>query len=113
MDALDLPVVGPQFETNAAFPAKTNTEFVQILTPRHLKMKVWERGAGSTLACGTGTCALVVAGVLAGRIPRPSLGSPCRVTLPGGDLLIEWDEASDKIYMTGPAQRVFSGSYEL
>ena len=111
VDALDLYGVGPKFETDPVFPAKTNTEFVQVLKPDHLKMKVWERGAGPTLACGTGTCALVVAGVLNGKIPRPTVGSPCRVTLPGGDLLIEWDEATNKIFMTGPAQRVYSGEY--
>ena len=113
VDALDINVVGPPFEIDPVFPAKTNTEFVQVLSPNHLKMKVWERGAGPTLACGTGTCALVVAGVLAGKIPRPAVGSPCTVTLPGGDLKIEWDEATNKIFMTGPAVPVFSGQYSV
>ena len=111
VEALELAEVGPPFEVDAVFPAKTNTEFVQVLSPTHLKMKVWERGAGPTLACGTGTCALVVAGVLAGKIPRPAVGAPCRVTLPGGDLFIEWRESDNKIFMTGPAARVYDGTY--
>lgn len=106
VDALDLEAVGPQFETHEAFPAKTNTEFVQVLSPTHLKMKVWERGAGPTLACGTGACALTVAAVLAGKAERT-----CTVSLPGGDLQIEWREADNRIYMTGPAEPVFSGEY--
>jgi len=106
LEALDFATVGPLFEKDAVFPAKTNTEFVQVLSPTHLKMKVWERGAGPTLACGTGACALVVAAVLAGKAERE-----CTVTLPGGDLHIEWRESDNKIYMTGPAQRVFHGSY--
>lgn len=108
LDALDLATVGPAFETDAVFPAKTNTEFVQVLSPTHLKMVVWERGAGPTLACGTGACALTVAAVLAGKAERS-----CTVSLPGGDLQIEWSEADNKIYMTGPAERVFAGSYKL
>jgi len=106
VDALDLATVGPPFEVNDVFPAKTNTEFVQVLSPTHLKMKVWERGAGPTLACGTGACALTVAAVLAGKAERE-----CTVTLPGGDLQIEWRESDNRIYMTGPAARVFSGTY--
>jgi diaminopimelate epimerase len=102
--ALDLAGVGPLFEKNAVFPAKTNTEFVQVLTREHVRMVVWERGAGRTLACGTGACATVVAGVLEGRVERT-----CRVDLPGGPLLIEWNEADNRIYMTGPAERVFDG----
>ena len=106
LDALDFDTVGPLFEVADVFPAKTNTEFVQVLSPTHLKMKVWERGAGPTLACGTGACALTVAAVLAGKAERS-----CTVSLPGGDLFIEWSEADNKIYMTGPAQRVFGGKY--
>lgn len=99
---------GPALESNqAAFPAKTNVEFVQVLSDTHLKMKVWERGAGPTLACGTGTCALVVAAIRAGKIPA---GNKVRVTLPGGDLFIEWNKDTDnKVFMTGPATFVFSG----
>ena len=104
---VELSADGPALETHSAFPAKTNVEFVQVMGPDHLKMKVWERGAGPTLACGTGACALTVAAIRAGKIPR---GGPCRVTLPGGDLYIEWKEEDNKIYMTGPATFAFEGS---
>lgn len=104
LDALDLVTIGPLFERNAVFPAKTNTEFVQIVSPSHVRMIVWERGAGRTLACGTGACATVVAGVLEGKVDRN-----CRVDLPGGPLLIEWNEKDNRVYMTGPAERVFGG----
>jgi diaminopimelate epimerase len=107
---IDFEVDGPALEAHPSFPAKTNVEFVQVMSDTHLKMKVWERGAGPTLACGTGTCALVVAAIRAGKIPRPEgEGSAVRVTLPGGDLFIEWRESNNKIYMTGPAEYSFSG----
>eukprot|EP00899_Mesostigma_viride_P011391 jgi/Mesvir1/20252/Mv13485-RA.1 len=105
LDKLDLARVGPMFEKHAVFPAKTNTEFVEVISRTHLRMKVWERGAGATLACGTGTCALVVAAVLEGRADRK-----CRVDLPGGPLDIEWDKASNHVFMTGAADFVFRGS---
>jgi len=102
---------GPALESCEAFPARTNVEFVQVMSETHLKMKVWERGAGPTLACGTGTCALVVAAIRAGKIPA---GNIVRVTLPGGDLFIEWRKDTDnKIFMTGPATFSFSGSASL
>ena len=106
---------GPYLESClAAFPAKTNVEFVQVLSNTHLKMKVWERGAGPTLACGTGTCALVVAAILAGKIVPDPDNKQVRVTLPGGDLFIEWDKDGDgKVYMTGPATYTFSGQAAL
>jgi diaminopimelate epimerase len=97
--------IGPKFEHNAVFPARTNTEFVEVLTRQHVRMVVWERGAGRTLACGTGACATVVAGVLEGVVDRS-----CQVDLPGGPLHIEWREADNHIYMTGPAELAFSGS---
>ena len=78
-------------------------------------MKVWERGAGLTLACGTGACAAVVAAVLSHRIPPPTVTQPCRVSLPGGDLHIVWShgaDSDDEVYMTGPARFVFSGVVE-
>jgi len=106
LDEVNLAAVGPLFEKHPVFPAKTNTEFVQVLSPTHLKMKVWERGAGPTLACGTGACALAVAAVLTGKAERS-----CKVTLPGGDLHIEWRESNNRIYMTGGAEQVFSGAY--
>ena len=106
---IDFERDGPALEAAVdAFPAKTNVEFVQVLADDHLKMKVWERGAGPTLACGTGACALTVAAIRAGKIPA---GNPVRVSLPGGDLFIEWGRGPDdkKVYMTGPATFAFHG----
>ena len=106
--AIPLETLGPQFEHHPAFPQRTNTEFIEVVAPDYLKMRVWERGAGITLACGTGACASVVAGVLTGNSNRI-----CTVELPGGCLSIEWSEQTQRVYMTGPAQRVFSGFYDL
>ncbi|MED6136570.1 hypothetical protein PIB30_057284 [Stylosanthes scabra] len=108
VDELKLAEIGPKFENHKVFPARTNTEFVQILSNSHLKMRVWERGAGATLACGTGACATVVAAVLEGRA-----GRNCTVDLPGGPLQIEWREEDNHIYMTGSADLVFYGSLPL
>lgn len=108
IDELDLATIGPKFEKNSVFPARTNTEFVEVVSRSHVRMVVWERGAGRTLACGTGACALVVAGVLEGKVDRS-----CRVDLPGGPLQIEWRESNNKIYMTGPAELVFSGTTQV
>ncbi|XP_062202471.1 diaminopimelate epimerase, chloroplastic [Phragmites australis] len=105
VDDLKLSEIGPKFEHHEMFPARTNTEFVQVLSRSHLKMRVWERGAGATLACGTGACAVVVAAVLEGRAERK-----CIVDLPGGPLKIEWREDDNHVYMTGPAEAVFYGS---
>jgi len=106
---IDFEVDGPALESHSAFPARTNVEFVQVMADDHLKMKVWERGAGPTLACGTGACALTVAAIRAGKIPRVKT----RVTLPGGDLFIEWKEEDNKVYMTGPATFSFMGEAKL
>jgi diaminopimelate epimerase len=110
LDKMDpaFATVGPVMEKHPMFPERVNAEFVQVLSRTHLRMKVWERGAGPTLACGTGACATVVAAVLTGRAERA-----CTVTLPGGDLHIEWSAADGKIYMTGPADAVFSGKILL
>lgn len=108
VDELDLFGLGPKCEKNSVFPAKTNTEFVEILSRSHVRMVVWERGAGRTLACGTGACATVVAGVLEGKVDRN-----CQVDLPGGPLQIEWRESDNHIYMTGPAELVFSGAVSV
>lgn len=108
IDDLDLAAIGPQFESHPVFPAKTNTEFVEVVSRQHVRMVVWERGAGRTLACGTGACALVVAGVLEGKVDRN-----CQVDLPGGPLQIEWRESDSHVLMTGPAELVFSGSVSL
>jgi diaminopimelate epimerase len=102
--AIPLENLGPQFECHPVFPRKINTEFIQVVRPDYLKMRVWERGAGITLACGTGACASLVAGVLNGKCDRLAA-----VELPGGTLQIEWSEADNRVYMTGPAAKVFSG----
>lgn len=109
---IDFTKDGPALEScTTAFPAKTNVEFVQVMSDTHLKMKVWERGAGPTLACGTGACGLTVAAIRAGKIPA---GNKVRVTLPGGDLFIEWNKDTDnKVFMTGPATFSFSGKAAL
>ncbi|XP_077214304.1 diaminopimelate epimerase family protein isoform X3 [Tasmannia lanceolata] len=108
VDDLKLAEIGPKFEHHEMFPSRTNTEFVEVFSPSHLKMRVWERGAGGTLACGTGACAVVVAAVLEGRSERK-----CKVDLPGGPLEIEWREEDNHVYMTGPAEVVFYGSVPL
>lgn len=97
--------VGPQIEKHAAFPNRVNAEFIMVVSPRELVMRVWERGTGETLACGTGACAAAVAAVLAGLAERKVL-----MHLPGGDLTLEWAE-SGEVYMTGPAAEVFSGEW--
>ncbi|BAY38974.1 diaminopimelate epimerase [Nostoc sp. NIES-2111] len=102
--AIPLETIGPKFEHHSAFPQRTNTEFIQVVSRDYLKMRVWERGAGITLACGTGACASLVAAVLTGRSDRIAT-----VELPGGPLEIEWSEVDQRIYMTGPADRVFTG----
>ena len=84
--------------------------FISVMSPTHIKMKVWERGAGPTLACGTGTCALVVAAIRANKIPQPAKGERVCVTLPGGDLFIEWREENNRVYMAGPAKLSFKGT---
>tara|TARA_R110002072_G_scaffold303069_1_gene492614 strand:- start:112510 stop:113349 length:840 start_codon:yes stop_codon:yes gene_type:complete len=97
--------IGPKVEVHDAFPRRINAEFIQVVSRSEVVMRVWERGSGETLACGTGACASVVAGVLAGLLDRKVL-----VRLTGGDLEIEWAE-SGEVYMTGPATEVFSGEW--
>lgn len=104
VSAIALETIGPLFEHHAVFPQRTNTEFIQIIRRDYVKMRVWERGAGVTLACGTGACASVVAGVLAGKCDRLAA-----VELPGGILQIEWSQTDKRLYMTGPAVQVFAG----
>lgn len=106
--ALDLPKIGPLFENNGRFPKRTNTEFVQVLDRSHVRMRVWERGAGETLACGTGCCATAVACVLNGKTERK-----ITVDVLGGSLEIEWNEETDEVFMTGPAKTVFEGTVEI
>ena len=96
--------IGPFFENHKVFPERTNTEFVNIIDRRHVKMRVWERGAGETLACGTGCCATVVAAILNGLTENE-----VDVEVLGGVIHIKWDRDLDKIFMTGPATFVFDG----
>jgi diaminopimelate epimerase len=98
--------LGPQIETDASFPKRTNVEFVEVLNRETVRQRTWERGSGETLACGSGACAVCVAGVLTGRTERR-----ITVKLLGGDLQLEWDEASNHVFMTGPAAEVFSGEW--
>ena len=104
IDDLDLEKIGPSFEVHEKFPDRTNTEFVEIVDRGHVNMRVWERGSGETLACGTGACATAVACILNGLTD-----DEVRVTLLGGDLLIRWDREKDTVFMTGPAAEVFHG----
>jgi diaminopimelate epimerase len=104
---LDLPAIGPAYEHHPLFPRRTNTEFVQIQDRQNVKMRVWERGAGETLACGTGCCATLVACVLCGKTDRKAT-----IHVLGGELEIEWDETTNHVFMTGPATTVFDGVLE-
>jgi diaminopimelate epimerase len=104
---LELASIGPAIERHPAFPERTNVEFVEPRGPEDLDFRVWERGSGETQACGTGACAAVVAGVLAGWCGREAT-----VHLLGGDLEIRWDEATGHVLMTGPAEEVFTGEVE-
>lgn len=103
-----LEQVGPKMENHELFPKKINAEFVQVIDRNTLKMRVWERGAGETLACGTGACAVLVASVLNGLSERKS-----RIMLLGGELMIEWNEQDNHVYMTGPAVKVFDGEIDI
>lgn len=106
MDRYDLHHIGSQIEHHELFPRRTNVEFVEVQSPQHLRMRVWERGAGETLACGTGACATLVAAVLNGKSDRRA-----KLHLLGGDLSIEWNEQNNRIYMTGGAVTVFEGEW--
>jgi len=108
IDKTPVAVWGPELEKHQLFPAKTNVEFVQVMGRDDMIMRVWERGAGVTLACGTGACATLVAAVLNGYTDRAAA-----IHLLGGDLFIEWKEHNNHIYMTGPATEVFAGRIEL
>lgn len=105
VDAVDLPLLGPFFEHHALFPRRVNTEFVEVRDKNRIRMRVWERGAGETMACGTGACAALVACALNGLTQRAAT-----VELPGGELCVEWDD-NDVVHMTGSASTVFSGEY--
>ncbi len=103
VDHYPVDKIGPQIENHPSFPARTNVEFVEVLNKDEIKIRVWERGAGETLACGTGSCASTVASALNEKTSRK-----ITVHLPGGDLYVEWG-GDNKVFMTGPAEEVFEG----
>ena len=107
IEHLEIEKIGPKFEHHGRFPNRVNTEFVKVLDRQTASMRVWERGSGETLACGTGACAVAVACILGGYTENK-----VTVKLLGGDLLIEWDREQNKIYMTGPAEVVFDGVWK-
>lgn len=104
---LDIAHIGPAIESHSLFPERVNVEFVQTQPDGSLKMRVWERGSGETMACGTGACATAVAAMLKGRTPQRT----ATVHLRGGDLIIEWNPDNSRVYMTGPAALVFEGEW--
>ena len=108
LSVVDVETIGPMVETHPRFPEKTNVEFIEVVSDSQIKMRVWERGAGITLACGTGACAAVTAAHLTGRV-----GRQVRVNLDGGDLDISWDGTGSHIFKTGPAQTVFKGVVDI
>ena len=105
---LEIEKIGPMFEMHPCFPDRVNTEFVRVVDGHTLEMRVWERGSGETLACGTGACAVAVASILNGHV-----SGEVTVKLLGGDLKILWDEQENIVYMTGPAAVVFDGEIEV
>ncbi|MEM1586935.1 MAG: diaminopimelate epimerase [Candidatus Bathyarchaeia archaeon] len=109
-DLSNFPVeyYGSKIERHTLFPKRVNVEFVQIVRSNLIKVRVWERGVGETLACGTGACASVIAGKTLGI-----LGSECTVQLLGGDLKVKYDETNNKVFLTGPAEKVYEGMIEL
>ena len=105
---LEIEQIGPYFENHERFPKRINTEFVKVLDKKTVQMRVWERGTGETLACGTGCCATVVACILNGLT-----NEKVTVKLLGGEIEIEWDREANLVYMTGPAVTVFEGEYDV
>ncbi len=110
IDNLEIEKIGPKFENHIAFPDRVNTEFVKVLDRHTVQMRVWERGSGETLACGTGACAVAVASILNGHVDGDS---PVTVRLLGGNLEIFWNRQENLVYMTGPATTVFDGEIDL
>ena len=108
VEEFDLTRYGPVLEAHSAFPKKANIEFVNILARDRLRMRVWERGSGVTMACGTGSCAVLVAANLLGLADRRAA-----IVLDGGELVDEWDEETGHVFMTGPATHVFDGEYDV
>ena len=110
IDNLEIEKIGPKFENHIDFPDRINTEFVKVIDRHTLQMRVWERGSGETLACGTGACAVAVASTLNGLVDE---GEPVTVKLLGGNLQILWNRQENLVYMTGPATTVFDGEIDL
>lgn len=109
IDELDLEAIGPNFETHSRFPERTNSEFIEVINPGYIRMRVWERGSGETWACGTGATASAVASALSGRT-----SNEVEVELKGGNLTIHWDrDKTGHVFMTGPAVEVFTGVFEI
>lgn len=108
VESIDLAKVGPTLEFHSRFPQRCNIEFAQVIGPNEIRMRVWERGSGITMACGTGACATLVAAALTGRTNRDAT-----IKMDGGSLHIEWRESDNHIYMRGPATEVFEGDIEL
>ena len=108
VNSIPLHKIGPKIEAHSLFPKKTNVEFLQVIDKNRIKVRVWERGAGITLACGTGACGAVVASVLNGLTNRR-----VEVELPGGKLEVFWSEKDNRVYMTGPGLEVFKGEIEI
>ncbi len=102
--SLDWREVGARLERHPCFPQRSNIEFAQVIDRSRVLLRVWERGAGATMACGSGACAVMAVGILQGL-----LDSPCRIELPGGNLLLEWDGSGNSIFLTGPAREICSG----
>ena len=110
VENLRIEKIGPYFEHHSVFPDRVNTEFVKVIDNHTVQMRVWERGSGETLACGTGACAVAVASILNGYVDGTQ---PVTVKLLGGDLQIFWDREANLVYMTGPATTVFDGEIDL
>jgi diaminopimelate epimerase len=108
VETLDIARLGPRFETDALFPDRANIGFAQILSPERIRLRVWERGAGLTLACGSGACAALV-----NAVRRGLAGRRAELLLDGGTLTIEWREADGHVLMTGPVETSFSGTIDL
>jgi len=108
VDSADVETLGPLIENHARFPQRVNAGFMQIIDEHHIKLRVYERGAGETLACGTGACAAVVSGILRGK-----LTTPVQVSARGGELTIRWEGIGQPVFLTGPAVKVFEGEIIL
>ena len=110
VEHLEIEKIGPKFENHPLFPDRVNTEFVKVIDEHTVQMRVWERGSGETLACGTGACAVAVASILNHHVDG---NAPVTVKLLGGDLEIFWDREENLVYMTGPAKTVYDGEIDL